>query len=126
MDRFIRNIVIKDSLLDPNGQSLKSKAYFKSPKEGRELYKVHIYLEGRDLPFVKEVKYILHKSFRNPVVKVPRTLDNQNCMLTIWTWGIFTVKAEIEDVNGQILRLEHYLNYGDQINQPEIEFIEKK
>lgn len=114
------DIKIKDSVTNPNvyltGKDSRTAYYKQIPgSDTQMLYKVWLYLDGRDLPFVKSVKYILHNSFKNPVKIVERTSLNQNCAFAIWTWGIFLVKAELEDVKGRIVKIEHYLTYGNQI-----------
>ncbi|WKN42498.1 pYEATS domain-containing protein [Tunicatimonas pelagia] len=114
------SIQLRDSVIDPNEPLKKSQtrvAYYRKTASSNHqfLYQVWLYLEGKDLPFINRVKYILHDSFRNPVQLVERTTLNQNCSLAIWTWGIFWVKAEVEDVKGRIVQLDHYLTYGKQI-----------
>ncbi len=114
------SIQLRDSVVNPNEPLTKEQncvAHYRkaSSSSNQLLYQVFLYLEGKDLPFVKRVKYILHDSFRNPVQLVEQTTLNQNCSIAIWTWGIFWVKAEVEDVKGRIIKLEHYLTYGKQI-----------
>ena len=44
-----------------------------------------------------------------------RTDDNPTCALEFWTWGVFTVIAEVEDVTGTTHRLTHALKYGEEL-----------
>ncbi|MGB3585083.1 MAG: pYEATS domain-containing protein [Tunicatimonas sp.] len=126
------SIQLKDSVVNPDEPLTKAQTciahYRKSNSSSNQLlYQVWLYLEGKDLPFVNRVKYILHDSFRKPVQLVERTTLNQNCSLAIWTWGIFWVKAEVEDVKGRTIKLDHYLTYGKQIENKQklgISFIE--
>ncbi|MEP2935319.1 MAG: pYEATS domain-containing protein [Gilvibacter sp.] len=115
------DIQVKDSIVNPNQLLRKgmTNVYYKKTRgtKANNMYKVHIYLTGNDLAFVKSTTYVLHKTFSNPVQKVERSLNNTNCMLTIWTWGIFTIKVIIEDINGNILRREHKLSYGREIQE---------
>lgn len=116
---------VKDSLFNPDERSIKGLdiAYYKKQnKEDKTYYKVHLYIDGMDLAFVKRVKYILHKSFRNPVRIIERRPDNPHCKLILWTWGLFEIKVEIEDINGQKTELEHYLSYGKEINEGNIKW----
>jgi len=120
MNRPTYSIQLRDSVLNPNKPATKAQTciahYRKTGSANSQLlYQVWLYLEGKDLPFVDRVKYVLHDSFRNPVQVVERTTLNQNCSLAIWTWGIFWVKAEVEDVRGRVIKLDHYLTYGKQI-----------
>lgn len=38
---------------------------------------------------------------------------NLNCSLIIWIWGIFMINVEIEDMLGNIIRVDYYLIYGE-------------
>ncbi len=115
------DIQVMDSVINPNVPLRKGgyNAYYRESgrSNARKLYKVHIFLTGNDLAFVKEATYVLHETFANPVQTIERTMSNQNCMLTIWTWGIFTVRVEIEDNRGNRMRLEHRLTYGREIEE---------
>lgn len=76
------------------------------------LYKVWIFLSGNDLPYVDNTTYQLHSTFTNPLRRVERNLNNLDCRLTIWTWGIFEIKATIQHKTGRTYGITHYLNYG--------------
>jgi hypothetical protein len=117
MSRLLNALSIRDSAFDPN--SSERVIYYRHFRSaGRDLYKVWLYLEGPSLPFVKKVKYILHPTFPKPERTVTRTMENPNCQLIIWTWGFFTVKAMVEDKQGNQIFLEHYLTYRDQLDDP--------
>ena len=110
------DIQIKDSPFEPNGMNYNNEAIAHYRKNNNKtLYKIFLYLEGRDLPFVKRVKYVLHKSFKNPIQIIDRNPNNPQCKLVLWTWGIFNVTIEIEYIDGGTYRTEHYLTYGDEI-----------
>jgi hypothetical protein len=87
-------------------------------------YYVSMFLEGKDLPYVKQVKYILHSTFRPQTYLAVRSHDNPNCTLNFWTWGIFTVKVLVEYKSGQIETIEHPLEYGNQLRSPSIRLID--
>lgn len=76
------------------------------------LYKVWLFLSGNDLPYVENTTYELHKTFKNPFRRIERNLNNLDCRLTIWTWGIFEIKATILHKSGRTYSISHYLNYG--------------
>jgi len=121
---------VKDSIFDPQMMGAKTTektAYYRkfASRSDKTFYKVWIYLDGPDLPFVKQVKYTLHKTFRDPVKRVERKSNNPFCALVIWTWGIFEVKVEAEDMNGRIIHLTHFLSYNEQFKQKEIKWLEK-
>ena len=122
-------IEVKDSIFNPREASDTEDLvahYKRAPsRNDKTHYKVYLYLEGKDLPFIRRVKYVLHRTFRNNVKIIERTTINPNCMLVLWTWGIFTVKVEIEDINGNVISIDHYLTYGDEINKEGVEWTKK-
>jgi transcription initiation factor IIF auxiliary subunit len=80
-------------------------------------YKVWIYLEGPDLPYVRSATYRLHPTFPDPIRTVTRTVSNPTCALEIWTWGLFEIHVEIEDKSGARQALEYRLNYDRQLKK---------
>ncbi|MDC8002932.1 hypothetical protein POV27_02655 [Aureisphaera galaxeae] len=117
------NLRVKDTLedFDDSNESDQTVFYRETSKSKKKLYKVRIYLEGRDLPYVKQVKYTLHSTFgKNRVKIVRRRPSNLDCGLLIWTWGIFTVQVEIEDVKGRVTELDHYLTFGNQLQDSRV------
>jgi transcription initiation factor IIF auxiliary subunit len=118
---------VKDSLFNPNQQTKSRKQvafYRKYPsRSDKTFYKVWIYLDGPDLPFVKRVKYTLHRTFRNPVKLIERSSNNPHCALVIWTWGIFEVKVEVEDMKGRVIRMDHFLCYNEQFDRKDIDWV---
>lgn len=76
-------------------------------------YKVDIYLEGRDLPYVYAATYHLHPTFEERQWTVRRRPSNPECRLTIWTWGVFTVHVEIELKSAELIRMRHRLSYDE-------------
>jgi hypothetical protein len=110
------NVFVRDSVFNPNlSPSAPRKVHVREGKDGRPLYKVWLYLEGNDLPFVRGVVYRLHESFSDPVRLVPRSPSNPNCQLVIWTWGVFVVGAEIQDKKGYVYEVSHTLSYAEQL-----------
>jgi len=85
-------------------------------------YKVWLYLDGYDLPYVDSVTYTLDSSFSEPNQTVRRTLTNPNCQLTIWTWGLFTVVATIIDKKGYKYQVSHQLSYKEQLPPEESKY----
>lgn len=105
-------VEIKDTVFNP--LTSEKKVYKKIIGE-LPRYKVWLFLEGKDLPYVKNVIYKLHHTFKRPERIIDRTPSNPNCSLIIWTWGIFIVKALIYDKSGQKHEIEHKLIYGEQL-----------
>ena len=109
------NVQVKDTVFDPNSpQSVDRKIHVRE-EGGTTYFKVWLYLEGEDLPYVESVTYTLHETFRNPERNVKLTPSNPNCQLVIWTWGVFTVKAKIFDKRGLTFELSHYLTYDQEL-----------
>jgi len=102
-------IEIKDSLFDPDQRE--GKMGFKRSSSSKNLYKVWIYLDGRDIGLVDKVTYKLHPSFRKPIHHIRRDSANSLFKLPIWTWGIFHVYAEVKTIDGGRYNLAHKLEY---------------
>jgi hypothetical protein len=109
------NVGVCDSALDPNERV----PTVNVQRRGTEapLYRVRLYLVGDGLPFVQAVTYHLHETFDPPVRYVERTVENPNCELVIWTWGIFPVLAEIRDKRGAVYEVQHALTYGAELER---------
>lgn len=118
------DVVVKDSVFDPLGSSpdTAEKIVRVRIKDNRTLYRVWMYLEGNDLPFVDNVTYTLHPSFAERVFRVPRSSTNPNCSLVIWTWGTFEVNVRIEDKKGRVYEVIHPLTYDEQLQRKDIKF----
>ncbi len=119
-----KQIIIKDSLFDPLSNQ-RQIFFYNSPKK-RKMYKVWIYIEGRDLSFVDKVVYKLHSSFNDPEKKIERSISNPNCTLQIWTWGLFTIEVDIYFQTGESMRMSHYTTYDKDINDGAASFSEVK
>ena len=120
------NVSVRDSVFDPNSRPPSGGGTVQIKSKGsRTLYKVWIYLEGGDLPYVRSVRYELHPTFKNRFRTVERDLYNQNCQLIIWTWGLFDVRAEITDKTGNVYEVMHSLSYDRQLKAAGIEFKEE-
>ena len=102
------DVEIYDQPFDPDSND-KIVYYFQRGEQ--YLYKVYIYLIGRDLPFVKKVTYKLHPTFSNPERVVARTDANRNCKLVTWAWGKFELSAIVEDSKSNKYLLSRYLQY---------------
>jgi hypothetical protein len=74
------------------------------PKGNYMVVRNRIYLTGADLNKVKQVKYLLHPSFSNPIaVSEDPTNDFE---VWIWSWGGFPITATITTKNGQVFEKE--------------------
>ncbi len=126
MNRQLR-VEVRDSVFDPDlNPETNKKVYWREGSDGSALYKVWLYLAGEDLPYVHSVTYTLHPTFPDPTRRVSRTLTNPNCELVLWTWGMFEVKAAIEDKTGGIYEAVYKLSYDRQLKQEGIEYVREE
>jgi transcription initiation factor IIF auxiliary subunit len=78
-------------------------------------WKWWIWIEGpeNELDQVKQVVYILHRSFPNPV----RTIKDRESKFKLETagWGVFRIHAKVEKQTGETIQLTHdlILEYPD-------------
>lgn len=115
-------IKLVDTVFDPNTGS---KEIHYSKQGSQTLYKVWLRLDGPELPYVRGVTYKLHPTFNNPERFVARTPSNPNCTLSIWTWGIFDVEAEIMTKDGERQIVVHPLRYDRELRKEGIQFKEE-
>ncbi len=114
---------IKDSAFDPDiPDRSKDQRILIRQTNGRTLYRVFLYLDGPDLPFVQSVTYFLHPTFNPSQLSVSRTPRNPTCKLEIWTWGIFEISARVIDKSGDTIQLTHPLEYEREISQKGVAF----
>jgi transcription initiation factor IIF auxiliary subunit len=116
---------VKDTVFEPGSATDTKIAYYRSEGE-TTWYKVWILLEGVDLPYVASVTYRLHSTFPDPNRTVRRTVANPNCQLMIWTWGLFKIRAMVEDKNGRIHELVYDMKYDQELAQSGVKFEEVK
>ena len=115
------NVSVKDSLFDPDRPDERVVPLRRSTS-GPALYRVFLYLDGPDLPFVNRVTYKLHETFSPNTRTVSRTPSNPRCKIDIWTWGVFTIVAVTEDKQGRAFTMSHPLEYASQISEAGVEF----
>jgi transcription initiation factor IIF auxiliary subunit len=114
------DIEIKDSPFDIYNND-KEVHYYK--KEGKTFFKVNVFLIGLDLAFVHNVTYIVHKSFPTPRRYIERSISNPNCILSMWVWGKFEVKAIVEFLNARRLTYNRFLNFDKHFKDEGVKFI---
>ena len=115
------NVRVADSLFDPD-RPINKIAQVRRSTGKRPLYRVFLYLDGPDLPFVSKVTYRLHETFVPNTRTVARTISNPRCKIDIWTWGVFDVHGLIEDKQGRTFTMSHYLEYAAHLREGDIEF----
>ena len=84
---------------------------WKPSKYSREHYHIRIWIEGtpEELNRIQRVEYLLHPSFRQPL----RRSDDRakGFPITIWTWGMFSIKITAYHTDGSAETLQYYLSY---------------
>lgn len=118
------NIQVQDSAIDLVSASSSEKLVHYKMVDGREHYKVWLFLTGPRVPFVDVVTYTLHPSFDQPVREVPRTAANPNCTLILWTWGTFEVKVQVRGKQGELAEFTHTMRYDDDFELPGVKFVD--
>ena len=119
------DLKVKDTVFDPSSAPQNRTVYYRS--EGQTtLYKVWILLEGIDLPYVASVTYRLHSTFPDPNRRVRRTVANPTCQLIIWTWGLFKIRAMVEDKNGRIHEFVYDMKYDAELRQEGVKYVKVK
>ncbi len=106
------DIVVKDTVVEKaNG----NEHIIAKKSTSSTMFKVTLFLEGNDLPFVNKVTYTLHETFKNRIKKIKRSLSNPNCTLVFYAWGTFTVKVKVESLKGDNLVISHPLQFGSEV-----------
>jgi transcription initiation factor IIF auxiliary subunit len=110
-------IEVKDSVFNPNlpKEDPTNLVNVREEADGTYYYKVWLFLEGYDLPYVESVTYKLDESFPEPNQTVRRTPSNPNCQLAFWTWGLFTIEATVTDKKGFNYQVSHELVYDKEL-----------
>ncbi len=111
---------VKDSAFDPDATG--HTILVRNKSADQPLYRVFLYLDGPDLPFVDSVQYELHPTFTNPTRTVSRTPANPRCKLEIWTWGLFQVTATIRDRKGRTHVRYRDLQYDKEFQAEGVKF----
>lgn len=107
------NIYVKDTAIEKvDGEEFITA---KKTTTNKTMFKVTLSLGGNDLPFVRGVTYVLHKTFKNRVKRVERSISNPKCKLEFYAWGVFTVVVNIETLKGESLQISHPLQFGSEV-----------
>lgn len=84
-------------------------------REGKYLFWNRVYAKGEDMDKVKEITYIVHPSFPNPVRRVRNR--ESGFELIIWAWGEFTIKIIITTKDEEEYYRDFFLGFGDKLEE---------
>lgn len=110
------SLFIEDRVTQTDNSSQPSISYYVG-RDKKYRYKVTLRLGGASIFFVDRVIYHLHETFTPPQRTIERSVINPNCELAIWTWGLFTVRAEVFLKDGRCIWLSHFLTYDEEIER---------
>lgn len=100
--------------------------YFRQPLMmggSQKLYKNRIRAVGKDIDKIREVKYIFHHTFPNPIRTV---IDKDtNFELIFWAWGDFTMKIVVADTEGDFHIYRHPIRLLDKVKKAEAQNLTK-
>jgi len=85
------------------------------PKGNYMVVRNRIYLAGGDLDKVKQVKYLLHPSFSNPVAVSEDATNSFEAW--IWSWGGFPIKATITTKSGQVFEKDFDFSFKSKFEE---------
>lgn len=117
-------IHVVDTALELNPADGKQTIRFRR-QNGADVFRVRLYIEGPQLPYVKSVTYKLHPTFPRPVRQVERSAANQNCELVIWAWGVFEAGVVVEDLEGRLYDLKHQMTFGRELRN-DVRYVEEE
>ena len=113
------NIFAKDTVVEKDD----GKEFIIAKKStNKTLFKVTLALGGNDLPFVKEVTYMLHQTFKNRVKKIERSISNPDCKLVFYAWGTFIIIVKVKTLKGDSFQFSHPLQFGDEVQSGKYPF----
>jgi len=85
------------------------------PKGNYMFVRNRIFLTGADLDKVKQVKYLLHPSFSNPVAVSEDAANSFE--VWIWSWGGFPIKATVTSKSGQVFEKEFDFSFKNKFEE---------
>ncbi len=90
----------------------------------KNLYRVRLWLDGRDLPQLAEARYRFPSRARLTDQPVSRRIDNPRCEIFIWAGGLLELAAELTLKDGRSYTLRHELGFDRELKGARPTFIE--
>ncbi|MGH7829577.1 MAG: pYEATS domain-containing protein [Candidatus Binatia bacterium] len=113
-----RDLQVHVSCFDPDSNKQRIRVREGNPS----VYRVFLFLAGRDLPYVDSATYVLHPTFKNPRRTVRRTPSNPHCKLETWAWGEFPMETEVRLKTGDFEVFHHIFEFSRDIEKAKREF----
>lgn len=111
-------IQVRDTVFNPAlpQSDPRNKVHYQKRAKDTYYYRVFLFIDGYDLPYVESVTYTFDDSFPEPTQTVRRTPQNTNCQIAIWTWQRqFTLSATIVDKKGNTYQVMHEMTYAKEL-----------
>lgn len=89
--------------------------YYSTNSAGLQVFKIRVYVTGRDLYNIKSVKYVLHPTFENP--EYSSTDPYNNFEMVLWTWGRFNMPIIVTMKDGRVYEYDYYFTFGAQLEE---------
>jgi len=88
------NIQIVTEAVDP----VKRCVYYTRNSEGRQVFKIWVYVTGPEISRVKSVKYSMHETFEHP--EHVSTDPSRGFEMILWSWGRFVMPITVTTTDG--------------------------
>lgn len=108
---------VRTSCFDPDAKERRIAVREQPDVPDVPLYRIFLFLEGRDLPYVDSATYVLHPTFANPRRTVRRTPTNPACKLETWAWGEFPMQTEVSLKTGDTFKVRHQFAFSDEVEK---------
>ena len=95
--------------------TIKRCVYYTRNDEGRQVFKIRIYVIGPDLDKIRSVKYSLHETFENP--DHISTDASKNFEMTLWAWGRSPMPITVTTKDGNEYRYMYSFTFRSQLEE---------
>jgi transcription initiation factor IIF auxiliary subunit len=111
------DVRVRTSCFDPDGKDRTIAVREQPALPDVPLYRVFLFLDGRDLPYVEAATYVLHPTFPEPRRTVRRTPTNPSCKLETWAWGEYPMQTEVTLKAGDRVTIRHPFAFSDEVER---------
>lgn len=103
------NIQIATGAVEPATRCV----YYTRDEEGRQVFKIRVYITGPDLARISSVKYSLHETFEDP--EHLSTDASNNFEMILWAWGRFAMPITITTNDGNEFEYMYPFTFRSQL-----------